>query len=63
MCEGQTRLSLERAEPTTLKEDSAIALREEFRVTKAYTKPSVVTAVRSVGSAPMEIYVIESSGN
>uniref|UniRef100_A0AAV1U9I9 Uncharacterized protein n=1 Tax=Peronospora matthiolae TaxID=2874970 RepID=A0AAV1U9I9_9STRA len=47
MREGQTLLSLERAEPATLEEAFAIALREDFRVTKAYTKPSVVTAVRS----------------
>ena len=32
MREGQTRLSLERAEPATLEEAFAIALREDFRV-------------------------------
>ena len=63
MREGQTRLSLERAEPATLEEAFAIALREDFRVTKAYTKPSVVTAVRSAGPEPMEIDAIESSGD
>ena len=63
MREGQTRLSLERAEPATLEEAFAIALREDFRVTKAYTKPSVVTAVRSSGPEPMEIDAIESSGD
>ena len=46
MREGQTRLSLERAETATLEEVFAIALREEFRVTKAYTKSLIVTAVR-----------------
>ena len=49
MREGQTRLSLERAEPATLEEAFAIALHEDFRITKAYTKPSVVTAVRPSG--------------
>uniref|UniRef100_A0AAV1TML0 CCHC-type domain-containing protein n=1 Tax=Peronospora matthiolae TaxID=2874970 RepID=A0AAV1TML0_9STRA len=63
MREGQTRLSLERAEPATLEEAFAIALREDFRVTKAYTKPSVVTTVRSAGPEPMEIDAIESSGD
>uniref|UniRef100_A0AAV1T373 CCHC-type domain-containing protein n=1 Tax=Peronospora matthiolae TaxID=2874970 RepID=A0AAV1T373_9STRA len=63
MREEQTRLSLERAEPATLEEAFAIALREDFRVTKAYTKPSVVTAVKSAGPAPMEIYAIDSSGD
>uniref|UniRef100_A0AAV1SZC5 CCHC-type domain-containing protein n=1 Tax=Peronospora matthiolae TaxID=2874970 RepID=A0AAV1SZC5_9STRA len=41
----------------------AISLREDFKVTKAYTKPSVVTTVRSAGSEPMEIDAIESSGD
>uniref|UniRef100_A0AAV1TYK7 CCHC-type domain-containing protein n=1 Tax=Peronospora matthiolae TaxID=2874970 RepID=A0AAV1TYK7_9STRA len=61
--EGLTRLSLGRAEPATSEEDFAIALCEDFRVTKAYTKPSVVTAVKSVGPEPMEIDAIESSGD
>uniref|UniRef100_A0AAV1UL96 Uncharacterized protein n=1 Tax=Peronospora matthiolae TaxID=2874970 RepID=A0AAV1UL96_9STRA len=63
MREGQTRLSLERAEPSTLKEAFAIALREDLRVTKAYTKPSVVIAVRSAGPEPMDIDAIESSSD
>ena len=63
MREGQTRLSLERAEPATLEEAFAIALREDFRVTKAYTKPSVVTIARPSSPEPMEIDVIESSGD
>uniref|UniRef100_A0AAV1TS74 Retrotransposon gag domain-containing protein n=1 Tax=Peronospora matthiolae TaxID=2874970 RepID=A0AAV1TS74_9STRA len=49
MREGQTRLSLERAEPATLDEAIAIAIREALRVTKTYTNPSLVTAVRSAG--------------
>ena len=63
MREGQTRSSLERAEPAALEEAFTIALREDFRVTKAYTKPSVVTVVRPSGPEPMEIDVIESSGD
>uniref|UniRef100_M4BX95 CCHC-type domain-containing protein n=1 Tax=Hyaloperonospora arabidopsidis (strain Emoy2) TaxID=559515 RepID=M4BX95_HYAAE len=63
MREGQTRLSLERAEPATLEEAFASALHEDFRVTKAYTKPSVVTIARPSGPEPMEIDVIESSGD
>uniref|UniRef100_A0AAV1TPH8 Retrotransposon gag domain-containing protein n=1 Tax=Peronospora matthiolae TaxID=2874970 RepID=A0AAV1TPH8_9STRA len=59
MCEGQTRLSLERAKPATLKKAFATALREDFRITKACTKPSVVAAVKSTGSKPMEIDAIE----
>ena len=63
MREGLTRLSLERAEPATLEEAFAIAPGEDFRVTMAYTKPSVVTVVRPSGPEPMEIDVIESSGD
>ena len=40
-----------------------ITLRENFRVTMAYTKPSIVTIARSSGPEPMEIDVIESSGD
>ena len=58
MREGQTRLSLERAEPATLEEAFAIALREDFRVTKAYAKLSVVTVAQPSGPEPMEIDVI-----
>ncbi|CAI5708623.1 unnamed protein product [Peronospora farinosa] len=63
MREGQTRLSLERAEPATLEEAFAIALREDFKVTEAYAKPSVVTVPRPSGPEPMEIDVIESSSD
>ena len=63
MRERQTRLLLERAEPATLEETFSIALREDFRITKAYTKPTVVTVARSPGPEPMEIDVIESSGD
>ena len=38
-----------------------IALRENFRVTKAYIKPTIVTVARSPGSESMEMDVIESS--
>ena len=58
MREGHTRLSLERAEPATLEEAFAIALREDFRVTKAYAKLSVVTVAQPSGPEPMEIDVI-----
>ena len=61
MREGQTRLSSKRAEPTTLEEEFLIALREDFRVTKAYIKPTIVTVARSPGSESMEMDVIESS--
>ena len=57
MREEQTRLSLERAEPATLEEAFSIALREDVRVTKAYTKPSVVTVVRPSGPEPMAITI------
>uniref|UniRef100_A0AAV1UPR1 Retrotransposon gag domain-containing protein n=1 Tax=Peronospora matthiolae TaxID=2874970 RepID=A0AAV1UPR1_9STRA len=63
MREGQTRLSLERAEPATSEKSFAIALREDLRVTKAYTKPSVLAAVRSAGPEPICIDAIESSGD
>ena len=41
MREGQIRPLLERAEPSTLDEAFSNALRENFRVTMAYTKPSM----------------------
>uniref|UniRef100_A0AAV1UI87 Uncharacterized protein n=1 Tax=Peronospora matthiolae TaxID=2874970 RepID=A0AAV1UI87_9STRA len=63
MREGQTCLSLERAEPATLEEAFAIAFREDFRVTKAYNKPSSVTDVKSAGLKHMEIDAIESSSD
>uniref|UniRef100_A0AAV1URR2 CCHC-type domain-containing protein n=1 Tax=Peronospora matthiolae TaxID=2874970 RepID=A0AAV1URR2_9STRA len=63
MREGQFRLSLERAEPATLEGAFVIALHEDCRVTKAYTKPSVVTAVKSAGPEAIEIDAIESSGD
>ena len=43
MSEGQTRLSLERSKPALLEEKFSFTLREDFRVTKAYTKPTIVT--------------------
>ena len=56
-------MSLERADLATLEEAITIALREHFRVTKAYTKPSVFTVARPSGPELMEIDVIESSGD
>ena len=55
MREGQTRLSLKRAEPVTLDDAFSIALREDFRVAKVYTKPTLVTVARPSGSELMEI--------
>ena len=63
MLEGQTRLSFECAERVTFEEALLIALREDFRVTKTYTKASIVTVVRPSDTEPMEIDVIESSGD
>ena len=63
MREEQTRLLLKRADTATLEEAISIALREDFRVAKAYTKPTVVTVARSPGPEPIKINVIESSGD
>ena len=63
MREGLTLLSFERAEPATLERAFSIALREDFRVTKAYTKPTIVTVARSPGPKPMKIDVSESLGD
>ena len=59
----QTRLSLERTDPAILEESFSIALREYFSVTKAYTKPTVITVARSPSPEPMKIDVIKSSGD
>ena len=61
MHEGQTRPSLKRAKSSTLEEAFSIALREDIKVTKAYTKPSIVTVSWSSSPEPMEIDVIASS--
>ena len=61
MLEVKTHLSIERAKPATLEEVFSIALREDFKVTKAYTKPTIVTVARSPGPKTMEIDVVESS--
>ena len=61
MRERQTCLSSKRAEPATLEKEFLIALREDFRVSKAYIKPTIVTVARSPGSESMEMDVIESS--
>ena len=53
MREEQTRLLLKRADTATLEEAISIALREDFRVAKAYTKPTVVTVARSPGPETM----------
>ena len=61
MREGQTRLSLERANSDTLEAACLISLREDFRVTKIYAKPTIVTVGRCPGLEPMESDIIESS--
>ena len=63
MHEGQTRPSLQRAEPAILEEVFSIVLREDFRNIKEYTKPSIVTVSWSSSPEPIEIDVIESSGD
>ena len=50
LCGSQTRLFLEHAEPAALEDAFSVALRDNFRVTKAYTKPSIITFVRPFGS-------------
>ena len=49
-----------RAELSTLKEAFSIAFREDYRVTNAHTKPTIVTVARSPGPEPIYIDVIES---
>ena len=49
MREGHTRLFLEREEPAILEEAFSIALREDSRVTKVYTKHTIVTVFQSPG--------------
>ena len=63
MREEHTRLSLENTMTATLKEAFSIALRVDFRVTKAYTKPTVDTVAQSSGPEPMKYDMIESSDN
>ena len=63
MREGHTCLFLELKEPVILEEAFSIALREDFRVTKVYTKHTIVNVSQSPGPEPMEIDVIESSGD
>ena len=46
MRERQNCLSSKRAEPATLEKEFLVALREDFRVTKAYIKPTIVTVAR-----------------
>ena len=54
------RLSFERSKIATLKEAFLIAFHEDFRVIKAYTKPTIVTFIRSSGPKSIEIDVIKS---
>ena len=58
--EGQTCLSLECAEPATLKEAFYTALREDLIITKAYTKPSVAAVALPSEPEPMDIDVLDN---
>ena len=53
MREGHTRLFLEREEPAILEEAFSIAFRENSRVTKVYTKHTIVNVSQSPGPEPM----------
>ena len=58
-----TRLSIEREDPATLMEAFAITPLDDFRLTKAYTKPSIVTVAQTSGPEPMETDAIESTSS
>uniref|UniRef100_H3H501 CCHC-type domain-containing protein n=1 Tax=Phytophthora ramorum TaxID=164328 RepID=H3H501_PHYRM len=62
MCEGMTRYCLTRAEPATLEEAFALALREDYLVTSLYAKTMPAQTRVSVPE-PMEIDAIDSSQN
>ena len=57
-----TRYCLTRAEPSSLEEAFALALREDYVVASSYVHPTFVD-VRSSGPEPMDIDTIESSGD
>ncbi|KAE9247907.1 hypothetical protein PF004_g4116 [Phytophthora fragariae] len=60
MREGMTRYCLTRAEPTTLEEDFALALRENNVVASSYARQTPAE-VPSSGPEPMEIDAVEAS--
>ena len=62
MREGMTRYCLTRAEPSSLEEAFALALREDYVVASSYVHPTFVDVLSS-GPEPMDIDTIESSGD
>ncbi|KAE8903241.1 hypothetical protein PF005_g14049 [Phytophthora fragariae] len=60
MREGMTRYCLTRAEPATLEEAFALALREDYVVASSYAR-WMPAEVPSSGPEPMEIDAIEAS--
>ncbi|POM62291.1 putative Polyprotein [Phytophthora palmivora] len=60
MHEGMTRYCLTRAEPTTLEEAFALALREDYVVTSPYAR-TTYTETRQSGPEPMKIDAVEAS--
>ncbi|KAE8966623.1 hypothetical protein PR001_g28343 [Phytophthora rubi] len=60
MREGMTRYCLTRAEPTTLEEAFALALREDYVVASSYAR-QMPAEVPSSGPEPMEIDAVEAS--
>lgn len=62
MREGMTRYCLVRAEPKTLEEAFALALREDYTVVSSYAKPLLAEA-RVDAPEPIEIDAIEASSH
>ncbi|KAG6622014.1 polyprotein [Phytophthora cinnamomi] len=60
MREGMTRYCLTRAEPATLEEALALALREDYVVTLSYAR-TTPTETSQPGPEPMEIDAVEAS--
>ncbi|KAL3665902.1 hypothetical protein V7S43_009325 [Phytophthora oleae] len=60
MREGMTRYCLVRAEPKTLEQAFALALREDYTVASSYAKPMSAEA-RVSAPEPMEIDAVEAS--
>ncbi|POM64641.1 Polyprotein [Phytophthora palmivora] len=60
MLEGMTRYCLMRAEPATLEEAFALALRQDYMVTSSYAR-TIPTETRQSDPEPMEIDAVEAS--
>ena len=60
MREGMTRYCLTRAEPPSLEEAFALALREDYVVASSYAT-TLMTDVRASAPEPMEIDAVEAS--